>query len=243
MAEESDGWIKFYWKTKNSLAWSTGASAALWSHILLSTAHKRRVLKTGETIKAGDCIISQSKLSEWLGVNRKVVARLLKAFEADGMITVGKTGKNGTYLSVCGWRTYQKSGTRTGQQRRKNGTRTGQERDNKGATKAQQERNNGTQTKSIESRDKSPKRRESSASRKPARPPGGLEEVKAYWQQSKLKGSPSRFFDYNQAKGWAGIKDWTSSAKVWSDREGDFRSGDLSGRTDMDLTIPAETRR
>lgn len=50
--------------------------------------------------------------------------------------------------------------------------------------------------------------------------PGSIDDVKAYWADQKLSGSPDKFFDYHTSKGWivgkTPMRDWKASARNWS---------------------------
>lgn len=223
-----DGWIKLYWKVKDSMAWGCGSSAALWVHILLSATKKKQVLPDGRVLKPGQCLLSQATISRWLGVNRKTVAKYIAAFESDGMIQVASADKKGTILTVCNFKSYQKSGTRAR-------TSSGQHRSRKSAASEQHRDSKSAHTESPESR---VQKRESSAPRQLARPAGGLEEAKAYWQHKRLRGSATDFYNYNQARGWKGVEDWTAAAELWSSREQTYAGKEMAGRRDVDLTMP-----
>lgn len=105
----------------------------IWTHLLCRVYHEGKLLNNGIHVSAGETIISEVAFADAMGVSRKVMRRVLDVFVKEGMIEVLKRDRNGTYLSVCKWETYQSSGkakgTETEQQRNKNETTTEHERD------------------------------------------------------------------------------------------------------------------
>lgn len=62
------------------------------------------------------------------------------------------------------------------------------------------------------------------------------EQVNAYFKDIGMsEDEASRFYDYNQTRGWkAGknpIKDWKAAARTWKSRQKDFPSGSAKART------------
>lgn len=128
--ESNGGWIKLYWKLKDSVAGSSAVSTGVWVHILLRVSHRPKVLRNGTKLEPGDVLLSEVRFAEEMGVSRKVMRRLINLFESEGMIEIRKRDRNGTRLSVCNWRTYQDSDGAKGQQRNRSETETGQQRNN-----------------------------------------------------------------------------------------------------------------
>jgi hypothetical protein len=233
-----DGWIKLYRKVQESAAWQNGRAAALWVYILLRVSNRGAVLRNGTVLEAGQCLISQSKAAEWLETDRRIVAKILEGFVACGMIKTTKVRKVGTVVSVCKWKTYQ------GKAAEKCAPNVHQTR-TKRAPSALNEYITGTNDVhnvyiDLEGRRKREEGRELAASPQLA-PLGGLDEVRAYWTHAGLKGKAGQFYDYNETRGWAGVKNWQAAARVWSSRQKDFDGEAMAGRIDLDLTIPAKT--
>lgn len=198
---QGEGWIKLYWKTKESLVGSNIIALGLWSHILLSVSRKDRILHNGELLKAGECIISAAQLAKDANLCKKTVQRYLQTFETSGAISVVKKSRNGTHLSVCNWRTYQEdlSGGVAKKSR------------NEPATSPQRHRN-APQTENP----KKGKKRESGDRARPA----DVNEVRRYCEERGNGVNPERFFDHYEANGWVQgrgkpVKDWKACVRTW----------------------------
>src|SRR5690606_16314822 len=102
-----DGWIKMYWKTKDSIVGSNFTALGLWTYLLLSASATRRILRNGEVLEPGEAIVSAKELAKRAKCSDRTIQRFLKTFEEEGMISVVKVSRNGTHLSICNWATYQ----------------------------------------------------------------------------------------------------------------------------------------
>lgn len=103
----SDFYIRLYEKTKRSVVGDDLTVLGLWAYLLLSASAERKVLKNGEVLEPGDCIVSCKELAEKARCSTRTMQRLLKSLEKEGMIAVAKVTRNGTHLSICNFRTYQ----------------------------------------------------------------------------------------------------------------------------------------
>ena len=198
----ADGWIKLYWKTKDSLAGSNLIALGLWSHILLSTAHRDTLLSNGQTLHAGECIISSRELANGCNISDRTLRRYVDSFVQAGMVSVLKRDRNGTHLSVCKWAAYQTSGETAVQ-----------EQPRKRSESAAKRRSNGAQTESP----KSPK---SPDTRSAARILPTLEQVRSYCKERSNSVDPEQFFDHYEANGWVQgrggkpVKDWKACVRT-----------------------------
>lgn len=57
-----------------------------------------------------------------------------------------------------------------------------------------------------------------------------IADIEAFWQDEKLRGSPSEFIDYYTAQGWKlsngnAMKDWKAAARNWSRRQEKWEGG------------------
>lgn len=237
-----EGWIKTYWKVRKSVAWSTGASAALWMEILLTTTKKKTILPTGDTLEAGQCILSQAKMAKWLGVSRLVVRKILQSFADDGMIEIHEVNRKGTTLSVCHWRTYQERNAKSEQKASRKRSESDQKAISKRSASEQKAIRKRTHTESPKSNRVIESKRGGATSSQTRPRPSGIEETRAYWRREDLAGDPGQFFDYYESRGWSGCTDWLALARTWSRREKEFGDKERAGRHDIDLRIPKDER-
>ena len=201
----NEGWIKLYWETKDSLVYSNGSILALWIHILLSVARKKRVLRNGSELDVGECIINSKEVAKWLEISDRTVRRYVQVLVREGAVSVRKRDRNGTHISVCNWGTYQKSDA--------SGVQQVQRKCNASATKRRR----------IDAQTESPKSPKSLESRKGGGAtaqfaPPTVSEVREYCQERGNTVDPERFVDYYQAQGWKlangrAMKDWKAAVR------------------------------
>lgn len=132
---EGEGYIRLYWKTKRSLVGDNPVALGLWAHILLSCAVKKQLLRNGLVLEPGECIVNATDLAKKAGVSKTTMSNYIKSMAANGMVSVLKSDRNGTHLSVCNFKGYQpqffeelpkscRTGTSTKPQRNLNDTQT-----------------------------------------------------------------------------------------------------------------------
>jgi hypothetical protein len=233
------GWIKLYWQTKDSAVGASALATGVWVHLLLRVSRVDRILPTGDRLGRGQVWFSERTLASELQVSRRLLRKFLVSFETLGMVKTEKRDRAGTVLTICQWGTYQNTRAKAEPQRYHSGTTAVPKRDHSGTTAVPKRDRNETHTE-IPKSPKKERERECAASPQLA-PLGGLDEVRAYWAHAGLKGKAGQFYDYNETRGWAGVKNWQAAARVWSSRQKDFDGEAMAGRIDLDLTIPAKT--
>ena len=132
MPNDLGGFIRYYWKSKDSFPIQNAVGMGLWGHLLLRATVNKRVLPNGEILNETEVLISSVKFAQDMGISRKVLRRFLDLFEKEGMIKMLKRDRNGTTLSICKYKTYQPQFYEEGQKRNSNGTATEQKRNSNG---------------------------------------------------------------------------------------------------------------
>lgn len=199
-----DGWFRVAWKLKDCTECSSAVAAGVWIHLLCRVYHRAKVLSNGMRIERGECLISETGLADDLDVSRKVMRRLLKAYESAGMIKILKRDRNGTRLSVCQWGTYQISKEPKGHKRNSNEQPTEQQRETN-----ERQSNSPNIPNNPESKN---------GGAAPRFTPPTVEEVRGYCKQRGNSVDPERFVDYYQAQGWKlangrQMKDWKAAVR------------------------------
>lgn len=195
-----EGWLKIHRKMRDSLAGSSAIATGIWVHILLRAAHSAVILNNGQSLEAGELLISETGFADDMKVSRKVMRRVLSEFEKNGMLNVVKRDRNGTKLSVCNWSTYQDSEKQKGQQRNSNGTAT------------ELKRNSNERQSKNEKNEKNERRGKFT--------PPSVEEVREYMTSMGYPLDPEAFVASYQRSGWKlssgrPMTCWKSSVVTW----------------------------
>jgi len=109
------GYIKLYRKIKDNKYWLEHrkfSKAEAWIDLLLRAGFKDKTLTLGDvdvSLKAGEFVTSQVKLSESWRWHRETTAKFLKRLEKDEQITI-KTSKRFSVITICNWSVYQMKG-------------------------------------------------------------------------------------------------------------------------------------
>jgi len=100
------GYIKLHRKCLDSSVFENERAWRVWCWLLLNANWRERELWSGQVLKPGDLVVGLERTSGILGIGKATFSRLLKRFEARGMI-VTKVDRKWTTVSICSWRTYQ----------------------------------------------------------------------------------------------------------------------------------------
>lgn len=107
-----EGYIKLYRKIKENKYWLEPrkfSKLEAWIDLLLRASFKDKALVVGDVIlslKAGQFVTSQVKLSEAWGWNRETVNKYLKQLKNDKQIYY-KTSNKFTLITISNWDNYQ----------------------------------------------------------------------------------------------------------------------------------------
>ncbi|MCU2235398.1 DnaD domain protein [Enterococcus faecalis] len=104
------GWIKLYRTIQDHWIWENPQYLKWWLDLILMANHQdRKILFDGElkTVKVGERITSEKKLSERWEVSRNTVRKFLDLLVKDDMIELSRSRQNGTWYKVSNYAEYQ----------------------------------------------------------------------------------------------------------------------------------------
>ncbi|MBW4131663.1 DnaD domain protein [Enterococcus faecalis] len=104
------GWIKLYRTIQDHWIWENPQYLKWWLDLILMANHQdRKILFDGElkTVKVGERITSEKKLSERWEVSRNTVRNFLDLLVKDDMIELSRSRQNGTWYKVSNYAEYQ----------------------------------------------------------------------------------------------------------------------------------------
>ncbi|WOA37346.1 DnaD domain protein [Enterococcus faecalis] len=104
------GWIKLYRTIQDHWIWENPQYLKWWLDLILMANHQdRKILFDGElkTVKVGERITSEKKLSERWKVSRNTVRKFLDLLVKDDMIELSRSRQNGTWYKVSNYAEYQ----------------------------------------------------------------------------------------------------------------------------------------
>lgn len=106
---EPQGWIKLHRKILENPLFSNPQAFILWMQLLLRANHKDAKVMLGNQVvevKRGQLLTGRNKLSEYTGLNRSKLERLLDLFENEQQIEQQKTTKY-RLISITNYDKYQ----------------------------------------------------------------------------------------------------------------------------------------
>lgn len=104
------GWIKLYRTIQDHWIWENPQYLKWWLDLIFMANHQdRKILFDGElkTVKVGERITSEKKLSERWEVSRNTVRKFLDLLVKDDMIELSRSRQNGTWYKVSNYAEYQ----------------------------------------------------------------------------------------------------------------------------------------
>lgn len=104
------GWIKLYRTIQDHWIWENPQYLKWWLDLIFMANHQdRKILFDGElkTVKVGERITSEKKLSERWEVSRNTVRKFLDLLVKDDMIELSRSRQNGTWYKVSKYAEYQ----------------------------------------------------------------------------------------------------------------------------------------
>ena len=104
------GWIKLYRTIQDHWIWENPQYLKWWLDLIFMANHQdRKILFDGElkTVKVGERITSEKKLSERWEVSRNTVRKFLDLLVKDDMIELSRSRQNGTWDKVSNYAEYQ----------------------------------------------------------------------------------------------------------------------------------------
>lgn len=217
---EPQGWIKVHRKILENPIFNNPDAFMLWMQLLLRVNHKDAKVMVGNSIvdiKRGQFLTGRNKLSEYTGINRSKLERLLKMLESEHQIEQQKTTKY-RVISITNYDKYQSAE---------------QQVSNKRATSEQQVSTNKND-KNVNN-DKN----ESKAPRAQFKAPTQI-EVENYFLSKGFtfedaKRESVKFYSYYDSKGWlvgkSKMKNWKSAVTGWIARSSDKPKQELNFNT------------
>ena len=104
------GWIKLYRTIQDHWIWENPQYLKWWLDLIFMANHQdRKILFDGElkTVKVGERITSEKKLSERWEVSRNTVRKFLDLLVKDDMIELSRSRQIGTWYKVSNYAEYQ----------------------------------------------------------------------------------------------------------------------------------------
>ncbi|MEX1582880.1 DnaD domain protein [Enterococcus sp. C41] len=104
------GWIKLYRTIQDHWIWENPQYLKWWLDLIFMANHQdRKILFDGElkTVKVGERITSEKKLSERWEVSRNTVRKFLDLLVKDDMIELSRSRQNGIWYKVSNYAEYQ----------------------------------------------------------------------------------------------------------------------------------------
>jgi hypothetical protein len=110
----NQGWIKLHRKLRDNPWMSRPAYRSVWIELLLEAQHQsgKKIIFKGksQTLLPGQLTTGLKQLSQWTGVPRGTVQRILKTFKNETMIET-LTSNEFTLVTLLNWESYQNDET------------------------------------------------------------------------------------------------------------------------------------
>lgn len=205
------GWIKLHRKLLEHPLFKDPQALTLWVQLLLRANHKDARIMVGNSfvdIKRGQFLTGRDKLSEYTGINRSKLERLLKLLESEQQIEQQKTTKY-RIISIVNYDKYQDAEQQVSINRATSEQQVSTNKNDKNVKNDKKEIVKRTQFKKPE-----------------------LSEVKNYMLEkgadfSLANKEAERYFNYYEANGWKVGKNkmanWKSACTNWLNRIDDFK--------------------
>ena len=205
------GWIKVHRDImKNPVVCKDADHLAIWMELLTSAAHADvDVMFNGKriTLHPGQLITGRKKLSQKWDISESKIERILKSFEIEQQIEQQGT-RGGRLISVKNWHKFQENGQTNEQQADNHRTTSGQPVDT-----IQELKELKNEKKEIREREYAHAHARETDSDTWA--PSSLDEVVAFFNARGYESDPERFYNYYEAKGWEGVRNWMALAYGW----------------------------
>lgn len=202
------GWIKLWEIPEDHWLRSDLRYIGAWNELLRMAEPKdRKIVRYGSMVdaKRGNVYTSLHELAEKWHVTRRFVRHFLEMLVQDGMVSVLQADHQGYHLKVNNYAKYQ---DKPDHKRTTYGTTKDTTEDTtKDTTFASSYLTN---TEGIEGTEG-----ESGTFVPPT-----IKDVVAYISDRHLKVDGRRFYEYYEARGWKGIRNWKALARSWEARDG-----------------------
>lgn len=206
------GWIKLWEIPEDHWLNDDLRYVSAWVQLLQMAERKdRKITRQGQMIEAkrGTIYTSVSELALKWRVSRKFVRHFLEMLEQDGMVQIQQRDNRGYSVKVCNYAKYQD----------KPDNRRTTEAPTEEQPRVQPRYQPRVQPKPVSS-EYNEEGIEGTEGESGTFVPPTIKDVVKYISDRHLKVDGRRFYEYYEARGWKGIRNWKALARSWEARDG-----------------------